>query len=359
LKTGIPTSFHRLWFGFKGYDRFMKTYQHISQFDKNEVARFRLEAIKFFNEFGLKPTLSFYKVSKATFYRWKKKLKDNQGRLNSLVPLSTRPNNLRVMNTDKRIIEFIKSLRERYPGIGKDKIKPLLDKHCLTLGIDLISSSTIGKVIKRHHFFYQKTGRIYHKPSLARELSLRKKRKKRLRVRYAPKPESFGHLQMDTVFKIIDGIKSYFYSAIDTKLKFSFSLTYPKLNSFNTLDFFKKLEMVYPLAIKSVQTDNGLEFQGIFESYLKKNNIPHYFIYPRCPRINGVIERYQRTLQEDFIDPNQYLIHQPKVFYDKLVEYLLFYNLERPHHSLGQKSPMEYLVSNGYLSQMSVTYTLN
>jgi hypothetical protein len=41
-----------------------------------------------------------------------------------------------------------------------------------------------------------------------------------------------------------------------------------------------------------------------------------------------------------------------------LVEYLLFYNLERPHHSLGQKSPMEYLVSNGYLSQMSVTYTL-
>jgi hypothetical protein len=182
-----------------------------------------------------------------------------------LVALSSRPNNLRVMNTDKRIIEFIKSLREKYPKIGKDKIKPLLDKHCLTLGIDLISSSTIGKVIKRHHFFYQKTGRIYHKPSLPRELSLRKKGK-------------------------------------------------------------KKLEMVYPLAIKSVQTDNGLEFQGIFESYLKKNNIPHYFIYPRCPRINGVIERYQRTLQEDFIDPNQYLIHQPKLFNDKLVEYLLFYN---------------------------------
>jgi len=158
----------------------MKTYQHINQFDQNEVARFRLEAIKFFDEFGLKPTLSFYKVSKATFYRWKKKLKDNQGRLNSLVPLSTRPNNLRVMNTDKRIIEFIKSLREKYPKIGKDKIKPLLDKYCLTLGIPSISSSTIGKIIKRHNFFYQKTGRIYHKPSLARELSLRKKRKKDL-----------------------------------------------------------------------------------------------------------------------------------------------------------------------------------
>jgi len=82
------------------------------------------------------------------------------------------------MNTDKRIIEFIKSLREKYPKIGKDKIKPLLDKYCLTLGIPSISSSTIGKIIKRHNFFYQKTGRIYHyhKPSLARELSLRKKR---------------------------------------------------------------------------------------------------------------------------------------------------------------------------------------
>jgi len=63
----MPTSFYHLWFGFRGYDRFMKTYQHLNQFDQNEVARFRLEAIKFFDEFGLKPTLPFYKVAKATF----------------------------------------------------------------------------------------------------------------------------------------------------------------------------------------------------------------------------------------------------------------------------------------------------
>jgi len=83
-----------------------------------------------------------------------------------------------VINTDKRFIEFIKSLRKRYPKIGKNKIKSLLDKYCLTLGISSISSSTRGKIIKRHNFFYQQTGRIYHyhKPSLAWELNLRKKR---------------------------------------------------------------------------------------------------------------------------------------------------------------------------------------
>ena len=95
------------------------------------------------------------------------------------------------------------------------------------------------------------------------------------------------------------------YSAIDTYFKFSLSLPYLKLNSANTLDFFKKLLLVYPVKVKDVQTDNGLEFLGLFDAYLKKEGIPHVFSYPRCPKINSVVERYQRSLKEEFLDPNQ------------------------------------------------------
>jgi len=99
------------------------------------------------------------------------------------------------------------------------------------------------------------------------------------------------------------------------------------------------LELVYPVQIKSIQTDNGLEFQGVFEQYLSKRQITHYFIYPRCPKINGVIERYQRTLQEEFLEPNLDLIYHPKLFYEKLVEYLLFYNSKRVRESLVLNHP--------------------
>lgn len=47
------------------------------RYDTTKVAQYRLEAIKFFEEFGLKATKKAFKVSKSTLYRWKKVLKDS------------------------------------------------------------------------------------------------------------------------------------------------------------------------------------------------------------------------------------------------------------------------------------------
>ena len=115
--------------------------------------------------------------------------------------------------------------------------------------------------------------------------------------------------------------------------------------------------MVYPLDIKSVQTDNGLEFLGEFEDYLKSQNILHYFTYPRCPRINGCIERYNRTLREEFLNYHLDSLEDSDALNLKLADYLIFYNTERPHKSLGLKSPIHYLMSEGTMSKKSVTYT--
>ncbi len=82
---------------------------------------------------------------------------------------------------------------------------------------------------------------------------------------------------MDTVIKFVDGIRVYFLTAIDVKLKFAFSLPYAKLTSSVTVDFFQKLQSVYPIPITTVQTDNGLEFLGDFTSTWK-NNIFHMFL---------------------------------------------------------------------------------
>lgn len=68
---------------------------------------------------------------------------------------------------DYRVVKFIKNLREEHPRIGKEKIKPLLDKHCELNGIKTVSESTVGNILKRHKFFHQPdvSGKIYHNPN--------------------------------------------------------------------------------------------------------------------------------------------------------------------------------------------------
>jgi len=333
----------------RGWEEVREMLSSLKRFIKDEVAKERLKILEFYQEYGEKATLKAFGVNRKTIWVWRKRFNLGRNQLSSLIHSSTKPKNTRRMEVDLRIIEYIKTLRETHYRLGKRKIKPLVDEYCLKLGIKSISVSTIGKVIKRYNLFFQKQGRIYHNPSSG--WAKPRKQTKRLRVRYSPKPTEFGHLQMDTVLKINEGIRLYLYSACDIKLKFGFSLPYFKLNSLNTLDFFKKLELVYPGKIKSIQTDNGLEFLGVFQQYLSKRQITHYFIYPRCPKINGVIERYQRTLKEEFLEPNLDLIYHPKLFYEKLVEYLLFYNSKRAHESLGFKSPLDYLMEKGGMSK--------
>lgn len=147
------------------------------------------------------------------------------------------------MLINPQIITFIKKLREDKPRLGKEKIKPLLDEFCQNKGIQSISESTIGKVIRGYNL-YLKSRRIYHNPSYNHpQARLRYKTK----IKRSPKPTGFGYIEIDTIVKFIHGIKLYILNAIDVNLKFQFSYSYTRLNSQNSLDFIKKLELVYPI----------------------------------------------------------------------------------------------------------------
>jgi len=338
----------------KGLEEVKKVISSLRKFSKDEVAKERLRIIEFYEEYGEKATAKAFGVKRNTIWVWKKRLKISKNSISSLIPTSTTPKTRRTMATDLKVVLYIKSLREKHPRLGKEKIKPLLDKYCLKEGLLSIEISTIGKVIKRNNFFFQKSGKVYHNPASG---FAKRKRTKRIRVRYAPKPTELGYIEMDTVLRFVDGIRYHFYQAIDVRSKFAFSLQYDHLNSQNTVAFFKKLEVVYPYRIRHVQTDNGLEFLGDFEDYLKKHQISQVFIYPRCCRINGVVERFNRTIQEEFIDNNLEYIHNPVLFSLKLIDYLIFYNTERVHKSLELISPIDYLILKEGLSNNSVTYT--
>jgi transposase InsO family protein len=352
-KTGVSSKAYPIFGRIPNLRRYSAMLSSLRKFELSEIAQERLRIMEFYDRYGERAAKEAFGADRKLVYVWRKRLAKTR-QLAGLIPNSTRPVTVRQMTTHPKIVAFVKALRKKRPRLGKEKIQPLLDKYCLRENIPTIAQSTIGKLIKRRNFFFNKQGKVYHNPA---SCWAKAKKVKRLRIKHSPKPQDFGHIQSDTVERINDGIKDYFYSAIDARLKFALTLNYPRLNSRNNKDFYLKFKSCYPGIIRKWQSDNGQENLGEFDQQLKQDQVTHIFSYPRCPKINAFIERYNRTVQEEFIDPNLHLIHDKITFNRQLADYIIFYNTQRVHKALENQSPMDYLIKKGLMSKKSVTYT--
>ncbi len=67
----------------------------------------------------------------------------------------------------------------------------------------------------------------------------------------------------------------------------------------------------------------------------------HLFSYPRSPKQNSYVERFNRTVREDLVEEYRELLeYDLGEFNNRLIDYLLFYDTERPHYSLKGKVPL-------------------
>ena len=103
--------------------------------------------------------------------------------------------------------------------------------------------------------------------------------------------------------------------------------------------FFTKLSYSKELKVAS---DNGSEFNKYFEEACKELEIEHYFSRVRTPKDNAEIERFNRTLEEEFLQMGNY-IDDLSIFNGLLTDWLVEYNFNRPHRSLDMLTPMEFI----------------
>lgn len=103
------------------------------------------------------------------------------------------------------------------------------------------------------------------------------------------------------------------------------------------------------LAIGAVLTDNGREFCGTethpFELYRALNDIEHRKTRVRRPQTNGFVERFNRTLLDEFFRTTlrECPMESLETLQDKLDAWLNHYNHERPHRGYRNmgKRPIE------------------
>lgn len=319
---------------FKGnYNAFMKTLESSCAFASSDVAKFRLKVVEFGKKYGWKAVQDAFHVKRSTYFLWKQKMKISLGKLSSLVPSSTRPHHVRMMHTNPKILDFIRGVRMQYGRVGKEKLKILVDAYCREAMIPSLHASTIGKIIKKHQYFFEGKRRYHQKRSGV------------LRARKAPRETQPGYIEMDSVIIHTPGAKHTFITAIDVVTKYAACLHAQTATSSRAQTLLQRVKETYRYPIRVVQTDNGSEFLGEFDLYCQHHQIPHMFTYPRSPKINGGIERFNRTIQEEFIERTDALHQDRIVIASHLQKYLDWYNETRPHQSLGYLSPSQYIQS--------------
>jgi hypothetical protein len=78
-------------------------------------------------------------------------------------------------------------------------------------------------------------------------------------------------------------------------------------------------------------SDNGSEFESGFAKTLQAHGIKRWYTYPKTPKMNAHIERFNRTIQESFVDYHEELLFTDLArFNQKLADWLVFYNTQRP-----------------------------
>jgi len=318
-------------------------------------AQHRAKVLTFWKTYGLKATKEAFNVGRSTLFEWKRRLDKANGKLEALNQGKRTPQKKRKRIWRPEIIAQIEFIRTEHPNLGKDKIYDELEPWCKERGWECPSESTIGRLIK------DKGGlRIY--PQRVSHFGKVKARKPQRRVR---KPKDFipqypGHLvSLDTIVRFVFGRRIYIITFVDVYSRIAFAWATTSHASKAATEFFILIKRAFPYKIKYLLTDNGSEFMKHFSEELKRQHIIHWHTYPKCPKMNAHCERFNRTIQEEFVDFHTYELLNVDLFNNKLAQYLIWYNTKRTHHSLKRLSPIQFLNNYHLQSSLGWTYTNN
>jgi Integrase core domain len=104
----------------------------------------------------------------------------------------------------------------------------------------------------------------------------------------------------------------------------------------------------YHLKFEEILSDNGPEFGPKdskqkhghpFERMLMELGIKHRYTKPYRPQTNGKVERFWRTLEDDLIRETDF--DSLEELKDELLQYLYYYNHQRPHQGIEGKTPVD------------------
>jgi transposase InsO family protein len=248
------------------------------------------------------------------------------------------------------MVQAVQELREQYPRWGKAKLAVLLAHQGM-----LISESMVGRIIS-----YLKARGVLREP--VRKVTVRKRARNRPYAVRKPKEyiarQPGDIIQVDTMdVRPLPGVAFKHFAARDVVSRWDVIEASSQATASSAARFIYSMINRMPFTIRGIQVDGGSEFQSVFEETCQKLGIRLFVLPPRSPKLNGCIERSNRTHAEAFYEVTDCDFDIPSLN-KALHEWEIVYNTVRPHQALGYLTPNEYLSQNFAISGKERVYSI-
>jgi transposase InsO family protein len=233
-------------------------------------------------------------------------------------------------------MQAVRRLRETYPRWGKDKLVVLLRREGLC-----VSTSTVGRILNH----LKGRGQLVEPQKVT--ISARRRRVHRPYAMRKPKdyvPAQPGDLvQLDTLdVRPLPGITLKQFTARDVVSRWDVLEVHSRATAQLASQFLDTVQARMPFPIRAFQVDGGSEFHADFEQTCHQRGIRLFVLPPKSPKLNGAVERAQRTHTEEFYEVTECSWITTELN-QELLQWEKTYNTIRPHQALGYLTPLQFL----------------
>jgi len=135
---------------------------------------------------------------------------------------------------------------------------------------------------------------------------------------------------------------AYIHSAVDDHSRLAYSEVLPDERGTTAAAFWDRAHAWFTtqgVTVKAVLTDNGSAYRSaLFASRCAASSVTQRFTRPYRPQTNGKVERFNRTLLEEWAYVRVYRSESSRT--EALARWLHQYNLHRGHTALGGLPPV-------------------
>jgi putative transposase len=298
----------------------------------------RLQWMDFYFRHGRNAALTCrrFGISRQTFYRWKRRF--DRHCLVSLEGRSHRPHRLRQPTWTPELAERVLALRKQYPRWGKDKLVVLLRREKRS-----VSTSLVGRILVH----LKRQGALHEPP---RPVTARRARRKLRHRPWATRKPPYWRIEQPGDLVEIDtkelrptrGVVLKHFSARDVVSRWDVIEVHARATSLAAARFLDVLLERMPFRIGALQVDGGSEFAAEFELACQQREVPLFVLPPRSPKLNGAVERANRTHTEEFYQVKPCSLEM-NILNRELRHWEKICNTVRPHQALGYLTPLQFL----------------
>jgi putative transposase len=303
----------------------------------SRTAQHRLKFLDYARTHSVAATCRHFGIARSTYYRWHQRYDPQQ--LSVLENRSSAPRRRRRPTWTPEQAEAVRQAREGSPRWGKDKLAVVLRREGITLSV-----SMIGRILRD----LKRRGVLLEPISARVRLHARHRRPYAIRK---PKEHPVAHpgdlVQLDTMHLTpLPGVERRHFSAVDLISRWSVTGVRATATAGTARDFLAELEERLPFPVRAIQVDGGSEFMAEFEAACQERAIALFILPPRSPKLNGHVERVNRTHRAEFWELYDGDLELPPLR-AALRAWEEHYNHVRPHQALGYRTPAEHLAALG------------